>query len=35
MERSMERHGGRDSGKSVNGAVFGVVAADHGVQGQF
>ena len=25
----MERRGGRDSGKSVNGAMFGVVAADH------
>ena len=25
----MERRGGRDSGKSVDGAMFGVVAADH------
>ena len=31
----MERRGGRDSGKSVNGAMFGVVGADHGLQGQF
>ena len=26
---SMERRGGRDSGKSVNGAMFGVVAREH------
>eukprot|EP00964_Phaeocystis_antarctica_P042019 scaffold24067_cov29-Phaeocystis_antarctica.AAC.1 len=25
----MERRGGRDSGKSVNGAMFGVVAREH------